>query len=99
MVQGGFRGDGRARREEGGFKVQVRMGGCGFSRSGGGGGGYVIDGSGNGVRTIWGWEEWEWVVYGGQAVLEGVERLAFEKRWNVSAMEVLCLCVLHGSSG
>jgi len=32
-------------------------------------------------------------------VLKGVERLAFEKRWNVSAMEVLCLCVLHGSSG
>ncbi len=50
MVQGGFRGVGRARREEGGFKVQVRMGGCGFSRSGGVG--YVIDGSGNGVWTI-----------------------------------------------
>jgi len=32
-------------------------------------------------------------------VLEGVERLAFEKRWNVSAMEVFCLCVLHGSGG
>jgi len=41
MVQGGFRG---------GFKVQVRMGGCDFSRSGGGG--YVIDGSSNGMWTI-----------------------------------------------
>lgn len=36
MVQGGFRGVGRARREEGGFKVQVRMGGCDFSVDRGG---------------------------------------------------------------